>query len=102
RKRKLIKKCPEYVRHSRLPTPRMASDDFSASTHTGSLSLVPESQFALPMLYKQGAYDKVLVWAVSFDGECLVMQWGNTEQLANNSLQVARTKVSLDSETQSL
>lgn len=72
-------------------------DDFSAAIS----ALIPQTQFQLPTLYKQGAHDKVLVWMIAFDGESLVMQWGNTDQLAANTLQTARTRVEPNSNGES-
>lgn len=67
------------------------NDDFSNAPTAAMASNV--QTFQLPPLYRLGAYNKSLVWMISFDGQYLVIQWGPVEDMKNGSLQISRTAV---------
>ena len=53
--------------------------------------------FTLPPLYKIGAYDKVNVWLIGFNGNHLMMYWGTEMDMKNGSLQNSSAPVELNS-----
>lgn len=79
----------------------LMTDNFSAAVTTIPSANVAQS-FVLPTLYKLGAYDKINVWIISFDGSVLHTYWGTVENLANGSLQSSTRVVDLNSSGRNL
>ncbi len=78
------------------------SDNFSAASSLSAIASTSTAAFTLPILYKLGAYDKVLVWIISFNGTNLIMHWGTEDKLKAGTLQYSVAPVELNTSGRNL